>query len=457
MSEGVRIAEIRAENFKRLHVAEMMPKATGVIQLTGANAQGKSSFIEAMISLFGGKKGKQEVPVRAGEESATIRGRLTNGKEIDLIVTRGFTAAGGMSFTVRDAAAYPQGTPDRKMKPLNSPEEILKAFVGALTFDPVEFARKSADEQYAELRKAAKLEVDIDALAAENDKDFKARTDLNRDAKAIRARAEGICPKNPPAAKIDIAALASKIEEAAKHNGEIDTRAARREMLEKQIASERAETLPRAVRAVADIEKQISDLQAAKQAAQSRVKALEESIMDREHKLVNAEPLPDKIDVSEVRDELTAAQLANQEYDRAQARKQLLAEAVAIEARAEALTKRMAARDKQAKDALKSAKLPTANLALSATGVLYQGIPFNQASESQQLVESVAVGMAQNTGLRALFVRAGSGLDSKAIALLEGMAELEGYQIWLERVDESGKIGVVFEDGEIVAVNKEAS
>ena len=36
-----------------------------------------------------------------------------------------------------------------------------------------------------------------------------------------------------------------------------------------------------------------------------------------------------------------------------------------------------------------------------------------------------------------------------------GAAEKD-YQIWLERVDSSGKVGIVLEDGSVVADNQEA-
>ncbi len=40
-------------------------------------------------------------------------------------------------------------------------------------------------------------------------------------------------------------------------------------------------------------------------------------------------------------------------------------------------------------------------------------------------------------------------IDSKNMAILEEMAKENDYQFWIERVDESGTVGIYIEDGEI--------
>ncbi len=50
----------------------------------------------------------------------------------------------------------------------------------------------------------------------------------------------------------------------------------------------------------------------------------------------------------------------------------------------------------------------------------------------------------------------GSLLDDDNLAILAQMAAERDYQIWIERVDKTGKIGIVMEEGEVVADNQEA-
>jgi len=40
------------------------------------------------------------------------------------------------------------------------------------------------------------------------------------------------------------------------------------------------------------------------------------------------------------------------------------------------------------------------------------------------------------------------------LALIAGMAAEKDYQIWIERVDASRKIGIVMEDGEVASDNQ---
>ena len=448
----MKIIEFRAENFKRLKVVDITPNG-GLNQITGDNEQGKSSLLDSIFTLCGGAKAAPEVPIRTGAETARIRGRLGA-----YIVERKYSVSGKPTLTVRNAADYEDGTPDSKMKALDSPETLLKGLIGDLSFDPLKFCQMKPDDRYEALRNAAKLDVDIDALTKANDADYKTRTDLNRDAKVIRTRAEGIVPKDPPASKIDIAALASKLEEAAKHNGEIDTRAARRELIAKQIESDENETIPRSLRAVADVDKQILQLHDAKKAAEAHVESLRTSLNERKDKLENAEPLPEKIDVSAVRAELSTAQQKNQEFDRAAQRKQLMQEAVVIEKKAEKLTTQMADREAAMLKSLQNAELPAKGLSLApGKKVLFNGLPFDQACESEQIRLSVEIAMAQNPELRVIFIRDGGALGKKKISEIAALATKNDYQIWMEKTDDSGKVGIVMVDGEVAAVNEEVA
>lgn len=61
--------------------------------------------------------------------------------------------------------------------------------------------------------------------------------------------------------------------------------------------------------------------------------------------------------------------------------------------------------------------------------------------------------MALNPQLRVMLIDEGSELDSSGLALIAGLAADRDYQVWIAKVDESGKVGFVIEDGGL----KEAS
>jgi len=89
--------------------------------------------------------------------------------------------------------------------------------------------------------------------------------------------------------------------------------------------------------------------------------------------------------------------------------------------------------------------------------VMFDGVPFDQASTAQQLRASVALAMAANPKLKVIRVKQGSFLDDDGMKLLSDMAEELDYQIWIERVDSTGKVGIVIEDGAVVAVNEKVA
>jgi hypothetical protein len=68
---------------------------------------------------------------------------------------------------------------------------------------------------------------------------------------------------------------------------------------------------------------------------------------------------------------------------------------------------------------------------------------------------SVAIAMAANPKLRVIRIKEGSLLDPDGLALIGAMARDHDYQIWIERVDASGKVGIVIEDGQVIAVDGE--
>ena len=75
--------------------------------------------------------------------------------------------------------------------------------------------------------------------------------------------------------------------------------------------------------------------------------------------------------------------------------------------------------------------------------------PFDQASDAERLRASCAIAMRGDAKLRVLRVRDGSLLDEDSLRLLSEMAEAEDWQCWVERVDTSGKVGIVIEDGKV--------
>lgn len=104
---GLRIVELRAENLKRLVAIEIHP-TSDIIEITGRNAAGKSSVLDAIAYACGGQKLCPTEPIRNGEEKASVSVKLDNG----LQVTRTWTRKGSyLTVTNADGAEAGMSAP----------------------------------------------------------------------------------------------------------------------------------------------------------------------------------------------------------------------------------------------------------------------------------------------------------------------------------------------------------
>ena len=87
----------------------------------------------------------------------------------------------------------------------------------------------------------------------------------------------------------------------------------------------------------------------------------------------------------------------------------------------------------------------------------FQGVPFAQCSSAERMKVSLSIAAALNPTIRVIRVNDGSLLDSESMAEVERMAAERDMQVWVERVDESGKVGIVIEDGEVLTENAAAA
>ena len=463
----MKIIQLTAENVKRLKVVDISPNG-GLNQITGKNGSGKTSVLDSIWWALGGEKQVQSVPVRKGADSARIRLDLG-----DLVVERKFSAEGTSRLTVRERSPeQATDTPDKRLpfaEGGKSPQKILDALIGRLAFDPLAFANKSPREQYDDLKSIVKLDVDIEALEKANAGDFANRTDVNREAKAKHAQAEGIIIPLTPMRRVDEAELLSRLQAAAEHNAAIEREKAARERLQRDAndkkvsgvrhreiaAANRARTLQR----IADLQKQIesarSEGDAMAASADDEATAELAAAAEMEQKIDAMTAISAPIDISDLRAKLDQAKETNAlvaRKEQALARYEALrAEAKAADKLADEITERMAARERVKKDAIANAKMPVDGLSFAAGRVIYNGLPYDQASDAERLRVSVAIAMEGNPTLRVLRIRDGSLLDDDGIKMLADLAQERDYQIWLERVDSTGKVGIVMENGEVVS------
>lgn len=430
----MKIISLQAENFKRLVAVEITPTGN-MVEIAGRNGQGKSSILDSIWAALAGSGVAPAQPIRKGQLEATITLQL-GGDKPELIVTRTFRPKPDGSDTLTkltvesaDGARFP------------SPQAVLDKLLGAMSFDPLEFERMDPRKQFNTLR-AFVPGVDFDGIDAANKADYERRTRLNAQAKQARAAADSIrFPADTPPQPVDMSALAQQLEEAGKFNADIETRKANRERMnasadETLAGALRQEEKARELRAEAE---KLEAIAANNRAAANGVK----------QKIIDAGPLPEPKDTAALRQQLANAEQINKAVNEAARRADLLSQYRSLESAASDLTLAMDKREVEKRQAIAAAKLPVEGIEFSSNGILYNGIPFDQASDAERLTVSIAIAMAMNPKLRVIRVRDGSLLDEESMRLLANMAEKNDCQVWIERVGDAGKTGIIIEDGRV--------
>lgn len=416
----MKIIELRAERFKRISAVEIVP-GDGVVVISGKNAQGKSSVLDAIWLALGGataaKNSATIRPVKDGEKDAIVRLDLG-----EIVVNRKWTAAGGMTLTVEGA----------KGAKFSSPQTLLDSLVGNLSFDPLAFSRMSPKEQRKALSDVVQIDVDPDAIDREKKELYDERTGVNRDINGLEARLAVMTPpkEGVPQEEVSVSDVLKEMrlatQEASKHREEQQTL----ESLRLKAASLKAEVSELQV-ALADREKELE-----------KVCARGKEQLD----IVQAQVPPDIDGLSE---QLQNIEDTNTAVRAMKEHKKLYEQVKSKRKESEALTYRMEQLEQQKVEAFEKAKFPVPGLAFDADGVTYRGIPFQQCSTAEQTRIAIAIAASLNPEIRVIRVSDGSLLDSDSMAEIESLAKEHDMQIWIERVDETGNVGIVIEDGAV--------
>lgn len=398
------ITRLEVENVKRIRHVEITPEGALVV-IGGANDQGKSSLTDAIRMLLGGEKMVPESAVRRGESDARVIGHLGD----ELVVERHFVAGGRSTLVVKDADGFK----------MSSPQGILNKLYNALSFDPLAFAQeKNVQKQARMLQEALGLDfTDVDARRAHA---FEERKTAHRFERDVEGRLRGmVLHTDAPKSEVSTAELVAKASAVEAHK-------AKRARAEEQVR-----------RAQADVERIRIELERA-----------EDTLRIREQEL-EIIPEPETLDVS---GELRELEAVNKKVRENKAHSDVSDQHASASAEVERLQATIEACDDEKAQMIAKARFPVEGLSFRAEdgAILLNGLPLDQAAESQRIRLSVAIGFAMNPRLKVLLVRQGSELDSKALRLIAELAAEHGGQVWIEKVSEDGKgCSVVLEDGAV--------
>jgi DNA repair exonuclease SbcCD ATPase subunit len=424
----MKILNLQASNIKKLIAVDITPEGN-LIKISGNNGAGKTSVLDCIMWAVCGAKNIQDKPIRDGENKAHIR--LDLGR---YIVERKFTEAKSyLSVYSEDGAKF------------GNAQEIIDKLLGAITFDPLEFANMPTKKQYESIRVLSGVTYDFEKAEQLNKTDYDNRTFVNREVKELEAQIkEIVIDEKAPDEEVNTSEVLKEIEDAREKVSAINVAKG---------------TQDAAIKDADFLQSEISTLEAKLQELKDKQTKAEEhkknSIQNYLNLSADLEAHNKEIETLTTKlNEASATNIAATTKRIQKVNLQKKTETLEVKKKeSAALTESIDKRVEDGQKAMEAAKLPIAGLSLSAGEVFYNGIPFAQASGAEQLRVSTAIAMASNPELRVIRIKEGALLDNNGMKIIEDMAIKNDFQIWIERVGEE-PLSIIIEDGQVKADNQ---
>jgi len=440
-----KIIELRAENVKRIVTVQIKPEGN-LVEITGKNGQGKSSVLDSIYWALAGTRTHQSHPIRNGETEARIKLDLG-----EIVVRREFALVKGKAEgedEPEERLTTKLFVESAKGARFPTPQRMLDDMLGSLAFDPLAFSRMTEKEQYEILQRFVEG-IDFEEERGLYKRDYDERTELNRTARNHRTAADQLeVPEDVPDELVDGKAILGRIQEAEAHNRAIAEEEDLRRRRVAEISGARGECVDRE-HEIASLRAQAAELTAK---ADSMEKENTDKLADLDRQaeeFKNLPPVPEAKDVEPLQQELLDVDSKNAAFRLKATRDGYVKQAEDAETKAAALTTAMKERSDRIKAAVAAADMPVKGLSIGDGEVFLDGVPLAQASDAEQLRLSCAVAMRQRGELSVIRVRDGSLLDEDSMEILRQMAEEHDCQVWIERVDSSGTVGIVMEEGRV--------
>ena len=404
MTEPVKINELLIENVKRVKAVQFEPSADGLTIIGGRNGQGKTSVLVAIAWALGGNNYKPSVPERDGAlVPPNLHIELSNG----LIVERK-----GKNSTLK--VTDPNGN--------KSGQQLLNEFVSTLALDLPKFINGSDKDKADSLLKILGIGDVLAQLDTKENQLYAQRTEVGRIADRKKKAADEM-PMYPNVPKEPVSAteLIKQQQEILARNGENEQKrqnAARYERMlaEAQIAFDEAK---------AALQKAEQDCLTARKSAED---LHDESTAELEKNLAEIEALNIKIRANSTKEaaEVEANNL-QQEYD--------------------GLTEQIESVREERNKLLDSAELPLPGLSVKDGKLIYNNMPWDGMSGSDQLKVATAIVRKLNPQCGFVLMDKLEQMDLETLQEFGAWLKQEGLQVIATRVSTGDECSIIIEDG----------
>lgn len=404
MTEPVKINELLIENVKRVKAVQFEPSADGLTIIGGRNGQGKTSVLDAIAWALGGNNYKPSVPERDGAlVPPNLHIELSNG----LIVERK-----GKNSTLK--VTDPNGN--------KSGQQLLNEFVSTLALDLPKFINGSDKDKADSLLKILGIGDVLSQLDTKENQLYAQRTEVGRIADRKKKAADEM-PMYPNVPKEPVSAteLIKEQQEILARNGENERKrqdAARYERIlaNAQIAFDEAK---------AALQKAEQDCLTARKSAED---LHDESTAELEKNLAEIEALNIKIRANSTKEaaEVEANNL-QQEYD--------------------GLTEQIESVREERNKLLDSAELPLPGLSVKDGKLIYNNMPWDGMSGSDQLKVATAIVRKLNPQCGFVLMDKLEQMDLETLQEFGAWLKQEGLQVIATRVSTGDECSIIIEDG----------
>jgi len=432
----MKIIRLQAENVKRLKTVDITPEGATVV-VGGNNAQGKSSVLDAIGMALGGKRLTPVKALRDGTQAGSIKVQLGE-TEAELEVIKTLTER-GESLTIKEI-----GTD----KVFTSPQKMLDALFNKISFDPLQFLRMKDTAQQEILRQIAG--IDFEGIDSKRAGIMESRKQNKKEKDRLQAVVESALI--PDGVKYDSeikssAEITDRWNQAVQMNEEYENK---RRVVE-ELRTERTKLVTDMDEARAEIgilEQKILEIQTSIAKLGMDDEMIVKSIEMMTEELGKMGPPADPNIVAE---ELKTLQAYN---DGVRIVKTMLADRGKLDELVGIInrqTKDLSELDQKKVNQITAGKFPIEALTIDLSGAIaFRGLPFEQASQAEQLEAAVAIGLALNPKLKVLLIKDGSLLDPEHLGLLHELAVANDAQVWVERVGKGEECQIIMEDGLIL-------
>lgn len=413
------IVRLTSENVLRLNAVSITPEGN-IIIIGGKNGQGKTSVLDSIMMALAGKDSKKHPkPLKEDAKKGFTEVQLSNG----WTVKRTYTKAGGGTLMIKseDGGTFKQAN--------------LNELFSGLTFDGLEWLNIDASKQVQILQTLVGL--DFTEIEKERKQFYDDRTIVNREIMKQESVLEGLnFYKEVPQKYISVSELSIQLQEIIKKNAENEK--ARENFKDK-------------LKELSDLNQREADLQTELSKIRGELKVIKSQV-EADQKVINS--LVDG-SADDIQNQITDAESINEKIKENAEYQKALDILKEKKKESESLTGKISDLDDKKESQMSAAQFPIEGLSFDESGVLYNGIPFRQASSAEKLRVSVAMGIALNPELKVLLIRDGSLLDEDNLKMVAEMADKSGHQVWIERVStDRNECQVIIEDG-MVAIEGE--